>query len=161
MFGVNTLWVWFSRHYRLCKFSLALFSYDVCERDVRILQCGYSWRNTRAIIVTWTENVFLSHFMGVGVSYETLAVNPLTVLSPTSGSWCYPTTCASDFLSFSSTAPLSPSLSCPHILLLISIHDHTTSNYFHALFWYFSHLRYPSNYFIPYSVQLGNSAHPS
>ena len=78
--------------------------------------------------------------------------HPLTsYLSPTCGSWCYPATCASDFLSFSSTAPLSPSLSCPHILLLISIHDHTTSNYFHALFGYFSHLRYPSNSFIPYS----------
>ena len=49
--------------------------------------------------------------------------HPLTVLSPTSRSSCYPTTWASHFLSFSSTAPLSPSLSCPHILLLISIHE--------------------------------------
>ena len=40
---------------------LATFSSDVCERDVSILQCGYSWRNTSAI-VTWTETVFLSHF---------------------------------------------------------------------------------------------------
>ena len=52
------------------------------------------------------------------------------------------TACASYFLSFSSTAPLSPSLYFQHILLLISIHDHTTSNYFHALFGYSSHLRY-------------------
>ena len=42
------------------------------------------------------------------------------------------------------TFRLSPSLSCPHILLLISIHDHPTSKYFHALFVYLSHLRYPS-----------------
>ena len=34
----------------LCKFSLASFSSDVCERDVSILQCGYSWRNTSAIV---------------------------------------------------------------------------------------------------------------
>ena len=81
-------------------------------------------------------------------------VSTLTVISPTMGSWCYQTTGASDFLSFSSTAPLSPSLSCPQILLLISIHDYTTSNYFHALFGYFSHLRYPPHSFIPYSVQL-------
>ena len=30
-----------------------------------------------------------------------------------------------------------------------------------TFFGYISHLRYPYNYFIPYSVQLGNSAHPS
>ena len=44
--------------------------------------------------------------------------HPLTVFSPTSGSWCYPNSCASDVLSFSSTptALLSPALSCPHIL---------------------------------------------
>ena len=59
---MNTLLVWFSRHYGLCIFSLASFSSDVCERDVSIEQCGYSWRNTSAI-VAWTETVFLSHFM--------------------------------------------------------------------------------------------------
>ena len=53
-----------------------------------------------------------------------------------------------DFLSFSSTPPLSPSFSCPHTIILISIHGHTTSNYFHVLVGYFSHLRCPSNSFI-------------
>ena len=98
---------------------------------------------------------------GVDVSLSGIVFYPLTVISPTSASWCYPTTCVSDILSFSSTAPLSPTLSCPHILLLFSIHAHATSNYFHALFGYFCHLRYTSNSFIPYSVQLGNSTHPS
>ena len=130
----------------LCKFSLASFSSDVCERDASTYpttwQCGYSWRNT-SDIVTWTETVFLSHFM-LGrcflwdASNESgIVFHPLTVFSPTSGSWCYPTTSALVFLSSFSTAPLSTSLSCPHILLLISIHDHATSNYFHALFWIF------------------------
>ena len=68
--------------------------------------------------------------------------HPLIVLSPTSGSWCYPTTCSSDFLSLSSTAPLSPSLSCSHILLLISIQF----KLLHALFGHFPHHRYPSNF---------------
>ena len=37
---------------------------------------------------------------------------PLTIISPTSRSWCYPTTPALVFLSFFSPAPPSPSLSC-------------------------------------------------
>ena len=49
----------FSRHYRLCKFSLASFSSDVCDRNVSILQSTYSWRNTRA---TWSREQKLSSF---------------------------------------------------------------------------------------------------
>ena len=43
---------------------------------------------------------------------------PLTILSPTSRSWCYPTTSPLLFLSFFSPAPPSPSLSCLRIRLL-------------------------------------------
>ena len=50
------------------------------------------------------------------------ASSPLTILSPTSRSWCYPTTSASVFISFFFPAHPSPSLSCPHSLLLFSIH---------------------------------------
>ena len=49
----------------------------------------------------------------------------MTILSPTSRSWCYPTTSTLVFQSFFSPAPPSPSLSC----LLFSIHAHTTSTY--------------------------------
>ena len=79
----------------------------------------------------------------VDVSYETptfspvFALPPLIILSPTSHSWCYPTTSASAFLSFFSPAPPSPSLYCLRILLLFSIHAHTTSTYFCALSWIF------------------------
>ena len=60
---------------------------------------------------------------------------PLTILSPTSHSWCYPTTSALVFLSFFSPAPPSPSLSWLRILLFFSIRAHTTSTYFTALSW--------------------------
>ena len=72
------------------------------------------------------EQKLSSIVCGVGVPYETLPVNPAlcfispTVLSPTSRSWCYPTTSDSDFLSLSSTTPPSPSLFCPHSILLFS-----------------------------------------
>ena len=83
-----------------------------------------------------------------------LARPPLTILSPTSRSWCYSTTSALVFLSLFYPAPPSPSLSCLRIRLLFSIHAHTTSTYFPVHFlWYFSHLRCPSNSFIPDSVR--------
>ena len=50
-----------------------------------------------------------------------------------------------------------------HIPLLFSMHAHTISSYFPALSWrivIFFHSRCPSNYIIPYSVQLGDSTHP-
>ena len=80
-----------------------------------------------------------------------IALPPLTVHSPSSRYWCYPSTSSSVFLSFFSPAPPSPSLSCPHILLLFSIRAHTTSTYFPALSLIFlpdSHLRCPCNSFI-------------
>ena len=43
----------------------------------------------------------------------------------------------SNHLPFFSPAPPSPSLSCPHILLLFSIHANTTLTYFCALSWIF------------------------
>ena len=55
----ETVLLRFSRHYRLCKFSLASFSSDVCDRNISILQCTYSWRNTRA---TWSREQKLSSF---------------------------------------------------------------------------------------------------
>ena len=50
-----------------------------------------------------------------------------------SSSACCPTTSASAFISFFSPAPPSPSCLYPHILFF-SIHDHTTSTYFPALY---------------------------
>ncbi len=65
--------------------------------------------------------------------YAGLAGPPLKILSPTSRSWCYPTTSALVFLSFFSPAPPSPSLFCLRIRLLFSKHAHTTSTYSPAL----------------------------
>ena len=84
------------------------------------------------------------------------------MLSPTSRSLCYPTTSASVSLSsFPRHLHHHHSLSCPHIILLVSIQAHTISPYFPVLSWIFSHIRCPSNYFIPISVQLGDSTQPS
>ena len=76
--------------------------------------------------VLWGTSIELGH-----------ALPSLTNLSPTSRYWCYPTTSALVFLSFFSLAPPSPSLSCLCIVLLFSIHAHTTSTYFPTLSWIF------------------------
>ena len=91
-----------------------------------------------------------------GTSIELgLVLLSLTILSRTSRSWCYPTTSASVFFSFFSPAPPSHSISCPQILL------NTCPYHFYLLSCTFSHLLCPCNYFIPYSVQLGDPTHPS
>ena len=89
-----------------------------------------------------------------------LALPPMTVLSPTIRSWCYPTTSTSVFLPFfprhqhhyHSPAYYSSLLNtCPYHFNL----------YFPALFGYFVDFRCPSNSFIPNAVHLGDSTHPS
>ena len=70
-----------------------------------------------------------------------------------------PTTSAMVFLSFFYPAPPSPSLTCPHILHIFSMHAHTTSTYFHCFkhfIRYSSHHRCPSYSFIYNSVQLSS-----
>ena len=90
-----------------------------------------------------------------------LQLPPLTILSPTTLSWCYPTISALVFLSFFSATLPSPSLSCLRIIrLLFSIQSHTTLTFLYFL-GYFSHIRCPSNSVMPNSVQLGDSTHPS
>ena len=89
-----------------------------------------------------------------------LALPPMTILSPTIRSWCYPTTSTSVFLPFfprhqhhyHSPAYYSSLLNtCPYHFNL----------YFPTLFGYFVDFRCPSNSFIPNSVHLGDSTHPS
>ncbi len=89
-----------------------------------------------------------------------LELPPLTILSPTSRSWCFqpPPICWWSSPSFPRHLYHHHSLAYVWILLLFSIHAHTTSTYFLG---YFSHFCCPSNSFIPYSVQLGDSTHPS
>ena len=65
---------------------------------------------------------------------------------------CYPTTSASVF-------SLSPSLSCPHNLLNITPIP-LQPTFLHYL-GYIPHPRCPSSSFIPKSVHLGDSTHPS
>ena len=42
---MNTLLVWFSRNYRLCKISLASFSSDVCELNISATYCDFFTAN--------------------------------------------------------------------------------------------------------------------
>ena len=169
---MNTLLVRFSRHYRLCKFSLAAFASDVCERDRPL----YTYHTMRILLAEYkrychvNRNCLLSFpiLCGVDVSYETLTVNPAL---------CY------RFLKFSlhqvnpdviqplALRTFTPSLP-PHPYQHHSI-AHTMSCFFSSQYitiplqttflhflGYFSHLCYPTNSFIPYSIQLGNSSHP-
>ena len=77
---MNTLLVRFSRHYRLCKFSLAAFASDVCERDRPLYTC----HTMRILLAEYkrychvNRNCILSFpiLCGVDISYETLTVNP-------------------------------------------------------------------------------------
>ena len=84
-----------------------------------------------------------------------LARPPLTILSPTKRSWCYPTTSALIVLSFFSPAPQSPSLSCLRIRILFSI---PCPYHFNLLSCTFLDISPTSNSFIPNSVQHGDSA---
>ena len=79
---MNTLLVRFSRHYRLCKFSLAAFASDVCERDtypaMRIQLTEYK----RYCHVNRNCLPSFPILCGVDVSYETLPVNPTLCFVP-------------------------------------------------------------------------------
>ena len=47
---MNTLLVWFSRNYRLCKISLALFSSDVCELNISATYCDFFTANVHWVL---------------------------------------------------------------------------------------------------------------
>ena len=117
-------------------FGLILREYRHCRYFFffRILSHFYVWSMSLMRRLHWTR---------------CWSSSPDNSLSPTSRSWCYPTTSPLVFLSFFSPAPPSPSLSCLRIIILFSILLQPTCLYFLGNF---SPLSCPSNYFIPNTV---------
>ena len=93
--------------------------------------------------------------------YPGIALPPVTILSPTGRYWCYPPP-PLQFSHPSFPRHLHHHHSLAHIFFFSSqympIPLKPTFMHFHG---YFSHPCCPSNSFIPNSVQLGDSTHPS
>ena len=136
----NLLWFLFQLHQNEFNLDAALnelYSYAVRYND----EVTYHQTSHTSSFLFFSR--FLSHFY-VGSMFLMRHLHlarscwQLSEFSyPTSRPWCHPTTSASVFLSFFSPAPPSPSLSCPQIPLLFSVHAHTTSTYFPAFSWIF------------------------
>ena len=114
----------------------------VRERECKLVVCVTSFHATQPLVIT--ASVHRSCLIPAVSQYIrscpfVLSPQHANVLQWRTTSVC---TSASVFLSFSSSAHPSPSLSCQHIILLYSIHAHTTSTYsFLHDVGYFSHLR--------------------
>ena len=104
---------------------------------------------------------------GIDVSYDTLPDNPALCFIPVQFSLRQAVPDIIQPLALRTSSPSFPRHLYHHHSLAhtffffysqyMSIPIQTTFLYFLG---YLSHLRYPSNSFIPYSVHLGNSAHP-